>query len=528
MRRYGFFLNVLPGERAIGIEQRPVLQSVLSSALARTDAEIVIVAPSWFEAQVVEWLKRSKLRQSSIKVVGAPRLPVLFYAVDFLRRFSEVDAWRDVNQRNRLLARRIMRLAGSRRRLVVVAWAGLAMAGVALVVLLYALLGKILLAALVTVTVAAAAAAFRVRRRLVEMPRKVLTWARSSRMRLLYRSLVKDHVDMLTAAANKNAAVHSWLLLEPYTFGASTLDAPAVTIVPALLPLEDPLAYSDACFQDSHLTVLGQLDRCAAIICHDESVRDRHLIYGAGLPRNKIRVIARGRAELPSSIGQNPGDEGIRLLRARQIVRPFQRGALGHRLSHAHVDLGRDPFVIYGGDSAPHHHCLVLLRALQHHNNSADQPLRLVLRRSLVKLPLVEKWLEREAPELNPYIISLIDEAPLVWAALNVLARVAIDPSLFSPCFPNTFGQALCAWTPILMSDIPAVAAQIRDEALRRDMLFDPYDVQSLITRLDWALNNREDLVVRQRMLFEALPTWNDTGETVLETLIDAGLRKGL
>jgi glycosyltransferase involved in cell wall biosynthesis len=229
---------------------------------------------------------------------------------------------------------------------------------------------------------------------------------------------------------------------------------------------------------------------------------------------------------LPAVFDQAFEANNARVLRARQIIRPFQKSALGHRLVYTRVDLARDSFILYAGDSAPHHHSLVLLRALKQYNSTQSQPLILVLRRQLISFPMIEHWLDREGPELAPYVVGLDDEAPLTWAALNVLARCAVDPSLFAPSFPRTFAEALSAWTPILMSDIPAVTNVIQDPALRKDMLFDPYDFRALADRLDWVLKNRDDLARRQRDVFELIPTWGEVGDRVFEMMVEVAEKK--
>jgi glycosyltransferase involved in cell wall biosynthesis len=55
------------------------------------------------------------------------------------------------------------------------------------------------------------------------------------------------------------------------------------------------------------------------------------------------------------------------------------------------------------------------------------------------------------------------------------------------------------------MSRIAVTEEVIADEAVRRAMLFDPYDWRSVAERIEWGLANRETLLAMQRPVYQML-----------------------
>lgn len=443
MKRYGIFLNVWLSEQPMQVDDRPLLRAALLAVLSDSELELVIATPTWFQRPLRRWLKQNGGIDRRVKVLRSPRLGLLLRAISFLKRCTEKTFWREVLQSGKHAASRMVRLVGSRRRLVLAAGVLSLLPLTAAVLLLSFMAGLIATAIATGVVLVSVVGGVVFRRSLLAIPRAVVRLSRTDRVRSLYALLLRSHLDALVKLANKETKVQAWLVAEPYALGDVVLVKPKVTFVPRLLPLVDPFGGSEDFLDRDYLPIVDMLDRYAGIICHDDSIRDKHLVYGAGLPRERITVVPYGRYEPPLKFGATP-DAASRLLRSKQIIRPFQIGKLGNSLNHAQVDLGQQPFIIYSGESGPHYHCLVLFQALRRYLHGNDEPIRLVIHSSLLGLPMMKRWLDQEAPELAPYIIGITDTSPLNWAALNALARCAIDPSLFSPRFPETFSQAVC------------------------------------------------------------------------------------
>ena len=102
-------------------------------------------------------------------------------------------------------------------------------------------------------------------------------------------------------------------------------------------------------------------------------------------------------------------------------------------------------------------------------------------------------------------VLALSGVPSEVLAALNLLATVAVNPSLFEGGFPFTFPEAYSVGTPSVMSRIPVVLEHVREPTLQKRMLFDPRDVESISERVEWAFANREVLYESQRDLYDEL-----------------------
>jgi glycosyltransferase involved in cell wall biosynthesis len=97
-------------------------------------------------------------------------------------------------------------------------------------------------------------------------------------------------------------------------------------------------------------------------------------------------------------------------------------------------------------------------------------------------------------------------------AACYKLADLAVNPSLSEGGCPFTLTEALSVQTPVVMAKIPVTTEIITDKTLQEMMLFDPYNWRDLAARIEWGLNNREELLSKQLELFEVLSrrSWRD------------------
>jgi glycosyltransferase involved in cell wall biosynthesis len=65
-----------------------------------------------------------------------------------------------------------------------------------------------------------------------------------------------------------------------------------------------------------------------------------------------------------------------------------------------------------------------------------------------------------------------------------------------------------------MMSAIPVTVETVHGE-LAKKMLFDPYDINQIVEKIEWALDNTEELLTDQNLLYSEMKnrTWNDVGE---------------
>ena len=150
-------------------------------------------------------------------------------------------------------------------------------------------------------------------------------------------------------------------------------------------------------------------------------------------------------------------------------------------------------FALFTSQARSHKNLLQLIRTwevlLRRHYCGA----KLVLTCRLSDEPKVFEYIR--AHHLQHDVLEISGVPSAILAALNMLATISINPTLFEGGFPFTFSEAYSVGTPSVMSSIPAVLEMVHDPALQDAMLFDPYDSESISERVRWALANRSRLL---------------------------------
>ena len=110
-------------------------------------------------------------------------------------------------------------------------------------------------------------------------------------------------------------------------------------------------------------------------------------------------------------------------------------------------------------------------------------------------------------------MLCLTDLSEQQLAAFYRLADLAVNPSLSEGGMPFTFTEALSVGTPAVMGDIEVTREILVDPDIREATLFDPYDWRAVARKIEWALENRDDLYARQRAFYDetlARRRWED------------------
>ena len=97
-------------------------------------------------------------------------------------------------------------------------------------------------------------------------------------------------------------------------------------------------------------------------------------------------------------------------------------------------------------------------------------------------------------------------------AAFCHLATLAVNSTLFEGGFPFTFSEAMSVGTPSLLSKIPVVEEVITDPNMQSYMLFDPYNLDEIVEKICWGIDNRDTLYQIEKPLYDEMKkrTWGD------------------
>lgn len=160
-------------------------------------------------------------------------------------------------------------------------------------------------------------------------------------------------------------------------------------------------------------------------------------------------------------------------------------------------------YLVYTSQNRPHKNITNLLKAYNILLKQRFCNVKLVLTGLFDHTPSVDKYIKDN--NLQYDVLSLPNLSNKELAALDHLAYLAVNPTLFEGGFPFTFNEAYSVGTPSVMSKIPVVDEVVTDSELREKMLFDPYNVDDMVEKLYWAINHRDELFELQKPLYDRL-----------------------
>lgn len=292
-----------------------------------------------------------------------------------------------------------------------------------------------------------------------------------------------------------------------------------VLVVPDIVYAEYPHLYS---VDPVVGTVCSNLDWILAqkpkLVCYSNHVKNRQLIQLRDIKPRNITVIPHGVVDI---------SEHLRMgLPAKEIIEIYIRR---HSRSIPDISYVRDMnfaegrFIIYSSQARFHKNVVGLLRVLDKLLRREHISLKLVLTCS--NLSYLKPFLEEL--NLTREVIFLPRVTESVLAALNHLAALHVNPTLFEGGFPFTFSEAYSVGTPSIMSSID-VTREYVDEDLAKVMLFDPYDEEDFIAKVKWGLEHRDELLALEKPLYEkfAKRTWDIVAKEYVDAMSVSYRRK--
>lgn len=149
---------------------------------------------------------------------------------------------------------------------------------------------------------------------------------------------------------------------------------------------------------------------------------------------------------------------------------------------------------------------------------------RILLREKYLNLKLVftgefSKEMQEyvNAEKLHLDVISMHYMPARVHAAFYACARLSVVPTLFEGGFPFVFTESLSVGTPVVISDIPVVR-EVFSEDERSLICFDPYNIEKMVERISWAIDNEMYLLDFEKNIFGKMKerTWKIVAEEYL------------
>jgi glycosyltransferase involved in cell wall biosynthesis len=553
MKRIGIFLGYPPevSLRKEGISR--LLGFIMKAAVADEDLRLVIACPKWLESNVEELLDDHQIGRKHIEILTTPATPALIRFMLGVRRLAKKGAKKRSFLRRRLgpYVKRMlydMRLVFQGGKLsglpgpfgafiaLLLSWLAtpspVLFAVSSLVLLSLVLLAFVPLLALGVV----AGAAFAMYKYFkvpgfISRPLGLLAAGPARNLQQsefllgLYDTIRRFEFVRLIRLINKRQDIAAWYIPTLFWPEVMNIRAPKVLTAPDVVFLEFPSFFTRSVFPRTYTRMMNLLWNADALTCYSHYVRDKHLAEWSGINPENVAVIRHGKVDLRPyllgnvSHGLSAKEEAARMRhKAIDILRDYQRDELGNELHFQKIDFSNTPFLFYSSQYRFYKNIFGLIQAFRQLRESYPE-LRLVLTANLYGDQEIMEYIEQHA--LYPYILMAHDIPTRVLAAFNHLAACAVTPTLFEGGFAFTFSEAYSVGTPSVMSNIPVAMELVTDPALQKLMLFDPYNLQDMVEKISFALENRELLLRMQKPLYESYPEWEDVARTYINTVLE-------
>lgn len=525
MKNFGIFLAFSPEQPINNQWMGRWMVSVLTSVLENNDTKVVIATTARSKELIVEFMQDQHIDTTKIEFLATSDIP---YLLRMVKAFSHMEQTRSHSLFNKKkkssLLLKVLREVKSVRSKILITWVSSPSATLFFLIGFLLLILGILRLPFIVLALIIYANKFlyrktynwlrtRIPRRITVFLKNPIKAAKSSKFaRKVYEKLQIWELQELVVQINKRQDVSVWFIPSLY--------CPEIKLIQA----KKVVAVSDIIFVDFSTLLLELPARVYSkavetiaiadhFICNSEYVKQKHLVKSFDVDPRKVSVISHGAMDLSSCFGFGKVLDEEKSTPSRnaavQILDQYQKRFLQHNCYLHNYALNSMRYIFYSSQMLPYKNFLNLIKAYE-----------ILLRRRFLNIKLVVTADLTQDAEVYNYVIdkrlqydviSLTNLPSEVLAALNHLAICAVNPTLFEGGFPFTFTEAYSVGTPSLMSDIPVVISEVTEKELQQRMLFDPFNVEDMVIKIEWAVKNRELLYSLQEPLYKRFKhrTWD-------------------
>ncbi len=522
-KNIGIFLAYAPEQsiKSHGISR--LLSFMLAGMLENDDTQVTIATPAWFKENITQFMKDQAIPVEKVKLLTTPGIPYLLRIKQFLSRRKNSDVRSIPSQETTYFKR--LKSSGKKHLLnLFMHWMSIYSTPLFITVtLLFCLLG-IMLFPLFFIAVVGYLCIGLLKKfchlskkfsefiyhkphrflknnpvtrifflQMAELKRNIVA-------RVLYSELRTRELNKLIRMINARPDIPVWFIPTLFWPEIKAIKAKKVIAAPDIVFVDFPTHFADPGSAETYKKITDTIAAGDHFICYSEYVKQKHLIHAFRVIPDKITVIPHGAIDLSPVLKKNRSQVTLQN-QSIQILRQYQKTDLAYHPYLSDYNLGDMRFIFYSSQLRPYKNFHNLIRAYE-----------ILLRERFVNVKLIVTGDIKSDPGLYQYILdkrlqfdvlSFYDIPSDVLAALNHLAVCAVNPTLFEGGFPFTFTEAYSVGTPSVMSAIPAVTVDVKEEDLHQRMLFDPYNVDDMVNKIEWAIKNRSKLLELQAPLYQ-------------------------
>ena len=210
--------------------------------------------------------------------------------------------------------------------------------------------------------------------------------------------------------------------------------------------------------------------------------------------------------EIPADVAEQMnlgGDKNLTTEFAKSVIAgiPVRSGVLTGR------QLANTRYLFYATQFRPNKNLITLLEAYRQLIRYRFQHIRLVLTGDPDNFPEIMEYLNKH--DMLDEVVFCVGVSSQELAALYHCAELVVTTTLYEGGFPFTFGEGMSVGTPSIMSNIRQVREVLEPAGLEFAM-FDATDEDSIVEKIIWALNHRDELYEKELPLYQQLAKRTD------------------
>ncbi len=551
VKHYGIYLAFPPTVdlRTEGLGRH--LAMFLKGAQGLSDVHFTILCPSWSLDALHELFESEQVPVSALKIVSPSGKPYVLRLFEWVRTYRATSKKRSWWSRLRgsvtkaagvllgRLARRVVALQNftslSRFLLELGLWGTLVLPLILLALPLAMLWLLVRGGALV---MGRAARVMNVPARHLRAiskfaARTLSAPERQSWVLQLFAAMQAHEIKRMHGLAANLTDVRAWYCPTAFWPSFHEIKAPRLMCVPDVVLKDFSIGFSQVGgdhFLKTFESVESAIRSGDHFVTYSEHIKWHTLVGQYGVEAHKVIAIPHAPNTLNAVVDVRGFSDPN--LTSRLYCKTLFRSALRRSTNLAYTATFRNEevkYLFYASQFRPNKNIITLLRAYEYLLRSRHISHKLILTGNPDTLSQVGQFLRERRLENDVICLRGLSVAEL--AACYKLADLAVNPTLSEGGCPFTFTEALSVGTPVVMSDIPVAKEILADESLKNVMFFNPYDWNDCASRIEWALNHRDQLLAIEAPVYRRLTerSWADVAREHIDKLekIAEGMQQG-
>lgn len=526
-KTFGLYLAYPPTIRLTNEGLGRFLAEFLRAAGERDDTRFVVACPGWMRESLSALFDHAGIPEDAVELLSPPGKPGLLILSDLLEKKPKA-----AKEDRPVSSRRTRRLSRRIRAMMPIGLAARCRSPVLVALVVIALLPLVIAGMVAATTVRSVGRGLRGLKRAMRLGgKRIVPGLRIGRYRERFarlrhsQTILESEMQLVHDMISRRHDVAAWYCPTAFWPGFNTIDRPRLMCVPDFVVADFPVDFAriggDA-FLETVLRIERTIRGGDRFVTYSEQVKQATLVERFGIEAARVSVVHHGANRLDHVLagaaddgGDGDGETVCRRLLGAAVARlePIgpKRPIVGEH--------GPGPFIFYASQIRPNKNVVTLVRAFHHLVRRRFIGRRLILTGSPSVMPEIGSLIAALGLENDVLFLRGLSEEEL--AACYRMADLSVNPSLSEGGCPFTFTESLSVGTPVVMARIPVTEEIIVDEPLRRAMLFDPYDRSDMASRIEWALDHREELLGLQRPVYERLASrsWREVVDEHVDIL---------